>query len=167
MKLLVPSTRHFNKCDLNLFSHLQPIKVDSDLFGFFCVLVTRFPRTHHVVAGGWHAHDRAHRVGGQSWDGPVLRRPARYPTGDRGHWGGKDGLPHQPAQGTLLAWFVCFAWGEKMRYSSWCITLWQSGVLTCALFRRWLPTLWPASHPPPGTGPTPGSTLPSPWWVAL
>ena len=31
----------------------------------------RFPRPHHVVAGGWQPHDRAHRVGGQGWAGQV------------------------------------------------------------------------------------------------
>lgn len=54
----------------------------------------------------------------------------------------------------------------------WCVTAADIlhcdnlGAITCALFRRWLLTLWPASHPPPGTGPIPGSTLPSLWWVA-
>lgn len=69
----------------------------------FCF--SRFPCSHHVMAGVWHPYDRAHGVGGQGGDGPFLWRPACYPTGNRRHWGGKDGLPHQPTQGTQQPWF--------------------------------------------------------------
>lgn len=85
------------------FNHLCFSNIN--LSGCF-VLVSRFPRSHHVVAGGRDPDDRAHRVGGQGWDGPVLWRPAGDPTGDRRHRGGTDGLTHQPAQGTHRAGFV-------------------------------------------------------------
>lgn len=67
------------------------------IYLLFFVRLSRFPCAHNVVARHWNSHDRAHRVGGQGWDGPLLRRSARHPTGDRRHRGGKDGLSCQPA----------------------------------------------------------------------
>lgn len=62
------------------------------IYVFFSVRVFRFPCSHHVVASSWDPHDRAHRVRGQSGDGPVLWRPAEHSTRDCWHWRRKDGL---------------------------------------------------------------------------
>lgn len=72
---------------------------------------SRFPRTHHVLASGRHSDDRAHGVGRQGGDGPLLRRPAGDQTGDRRHRGGQDGLARQPSEGTTRA--ACFLWNNQ------------------------------------------------------
>lgn len=134
------------------------------------VLVSRFPCTHNVMARGWNTHDRAHGVGGQGWDGPVLWRPARHPTGDRRHRGGTDGLPRQPAEGMPLASFVhfkciCMRWNYVLQTDIKLLRISWHEVFMC-LCVRWPLTLWPASPPPPGTDPTPESLQLSPWWVS-
>lgn len=100
------------------------------------MLASRFPCAYHVMAGGRYTHDRAHGVGGQGWDGSVLRRPAWYPTGDRRHRGGKDGLPHQPAQGTppeglvsLIEVKRCITLADYKAVTS---TIWGPCVCVCA-----------------------------------
>lgn len=52
---------------------------------------------------------------------------------------------------------------EEILSSSSC-DLWGSSLVSAC---RWPLTLWLVSHPPPGTDPTPGSMLLSPWWVTL
>lgn len=94
------------------------------------VLLYRFPCTHHVVAGGRNFNDRAHGVGGQGRDGPVLRRSAGYPTGNRWHRGGKDGHAHQPPQGAFHSSFICI-WEESLPSTSRRRQLWPVRVLTC------------------------------------
>lgn len=101
-------------------------KDGSDLWDFV-LLVSRFPCSYHVMAGCRYSHDRAHGVGGQGWDGPVLRRPARHQAGDRRHRGGEDGLAREPSQGTAPVFLFSVkhirkAGIKKKKVETWSVT---------------------------------------------